>query len=121
MFAKRAVEILKYQRRRQPFFIYLPFQSVHTPLQVPHRHFTRLNILFYRFRVQVPERYEALYSHIADGRRRVFSAMVTAMDDAVGRIVQALRRYRHYNDTLIVFTSDVRQLLKDFCNIFVIL
>ena len=76
---------------------------------MPRRHFTRLNILFYRFRVQVPERYEALYSHIADGRRRVFSAMVTAMDDAVGRIVQALRRYRHYNDTLIVFTSDVRQ------------
>ena len=50
-----------------------------------------------------------MYSAIDDVKRRVFSAMVTAMDDAVGRVVSALTRYQHINNTLIIFTSDVRK------------
>lgn len=56
---------------------------------------------------QVPKRYENLYSHVHNEKRRVFSAMVTAMDDAIGRVVKALTRHHHLNNTLIVFTSDV--------------
>ena len=55
----------------------------------------------------MPKRYERLYSDVSDERRRVYSAMVTAMDDAVGRIVAALTRYGHANNTLVIFTSDV--------------
>ena len=40
--------------------------------------------------------------------------MVTAMDDAVGRIISALKSSGHYDDSVIVFTSDVR---SSYCNI----
>ena len=33
-FAKRAESIIKYQPSGRPFFLYVPFQSVHIPLQV---------------------------------------------------------------------------------------
>jgi arylsulfatase A-like enzyme len=39
--------------------------------------------------------------------------MVTAMDDAVGEIVQTLRDAGLYDDTVIVFSSDVSDLTED--------
>ena len=33
--------------------------------------------------------------------------MVTAMDDAVGQVVKALKETGLYNDTFILFTADV--------------
>ncbi len=40
--------------------------------------------------------------------------MVTAMDDAVGRVVDALKETGAYDNTIIVFTSDVR---KKICHV----
>ncbi len=38
--------------------------------------------------------------------------MVTSMDDAIGRVVNALKASRKYDNTLIVFSSDVRQAIR---------
>lgn len=38
--------------------------------------------------------------------------MVTAMDEAVGRVVSTLIQYDKLNDTIIVFTSDVRTIMS---------
>ncbi|XP_013414346.1 arylsulfatase B isoform X1 [Lingula anatina] len=86
-YVNRAKEMIKYHNRSRPFFLYLPFQSVHSPLQVP-------------------KKFEALYAHIQDHDRRVYSGMVTAMDDAIGRIHQILKEYKMLRNTLIVFTTD---------------
>lgn len=40
-------------------------------------------------------------------QRDFISALVTALDDAVGDIVQALKKKDIYNNTVIIFTTDV--------------
>ncbi|GFO42305.1 arylsulfatase b [Plakobranchus ocellatus] len=70
-----------------PLFLYFPIQSVHEPLEVP-------------------EHYYNLYPNVKTKGRRIFSGMVTALDDAVGHLVNSLKMKGMYNDTLIFFTAD---------------
>ncbi|XP_045123836.1 arylsulfatase B-like [Portunus trituberculatus] len=86
LFASRVEELLA-RDPQVPLFLYLPFQSVHTPLQVP------------------PE-YIRQYSYIKNQNRRTKLGMVSAMDDAIGRVVTALKNTGHYNNSVIVFTTD---------------
>jgi arylsulfatase A-like enzyme len=85
-FADRSVDWIKRNRER-PFFLYLPFNAEHAPLEAP-------------------ERYLARFSGIADLKRRTFAAMLSAMDDAIGRVTAALREHGLEENTLIVFLSD---------------
>ncbi len=45
--------------------------------------------------------------------RAIYSALVTEVDDNVGRIVQGLKDNGTYDDTLIVVTSDHGEQLGD--------
>ncbi|XP_066984783.1 arylsulfatase B-like [Macrobrachium rosenbergii] len=87
LFASVAEDILRSRKSQDPMFMYLAFQSVHTPLQVPRN-------------------YSQVYRHIRDKDRRTYLGMVTAMDEAVGRIVKALKRTGHYKNSVIIFTTD---------------
>uniref|UniRef100_F6TLU2 Arylsulfatase B-like n=2 Tax=Ciona intestinalis TaxID=7719 RepID=F6TLU2_CIOIN len=87
LYRDRAVRIIKSHNSSIPLFMYLPFQSVHFPLQVPAKYIKR-------------------YRHIKDRKRRTFSAMVTAMDEAIGSVVDALKWKGIWQDTLVVFTTD---------------
>ena len=71
---------------KKPFFCYVPFNAVHTPLQAPPK-------------------YLEMYPNLVGGRR-TYAAMLTAMDDAVGKIVQAVDAAGVRENTLFVFTSD---------------
>ncbi|KAK3101824.1 hypothetical protein FSP39_006605 [Pinctada imbricata] len=87
-YAKRAIEIIKHHKpKSNPLFMYLAFQSVHTPLQVP-------------------KRYEKMYKKVKNKERRIYSGMVSAMDDAIGAIMTAFRKYKYMNNLLVVFTTD---------------
>jgi arylsulfatase A-like enzyme len=72
---------------QQPFLLYLPFNAVHTPMQATEKYLQR-------------------FSNITDPRRRTYAAMMSAMDDAIGRVVAALRAAKLEEDTLIFFFSD---------------
>ena len=88
LFAERASSIISQHRRNtNPLFLYVAFQAVHTPLQVP-------------------ENYEKIYKRVKNIKRRKFLGMVTAMDDAVGRIIKALEENHMLQNTMIVFLSD---------------
>ena len=65
-----------------PLFLYLAFQSVHSPLQVilPDFGNTLSHLHYWQ---QVPEEYEKPFLHINNTARRTFSGMVMAMDEAV--------------------------------------
>ncbi|XP_069103593.1 arylsulfatase J-like [Argopecten irradians] len=86
-FAARAAELIGIHNKSEPFFLYMPLQSVHIPIQVPIE-------------------YENMYKHIHNEGRRKFSGMVTAMDDVIGVVTDALKVYGMYEDTLIIFTAD---------------
>lgn len=73
---------------RAPWFFYVPFHAVHTPL------------------VERDPRWRRVNDHIAEPHRRLYASAVSHMDDAVGRMVDALERTGQRGRTLIVFTSD---------------
>ncbi|MCK8787402.1 arylsulfatase [Roseomonas sp. NAR14] len=72
---------------RTPLFLYLSFTAPHTPFQAPQRYIDR-------------------YAGFADPSRRLYAAMITAMDEQIGKVVEALRSLGMRENTLIVFHSD---------------
>lgn len=57
----------------KPLFLYLSYQAVHDPSEVPDRYLNQ---------------YEG---KIVDNRRKRFAAMVTCMDEGIGNVTQALK------------------------------
>lgn len=70
-----------------PFFLYLCYFAPHTPLAAPDKYLSR-------FPGNMPE------------RRRTALAMISAMDDGVGRIRKKLEDYGLGRDTIIFYISD---------------
>ena len=84
--AREAIEYIE-QYKEQPFFLYLAFNAVHTPMDALREDAGR-------------------FSHIEDEQRRRLAAMTWAMDRAVGNVVAALEERDLLNDTLLIFTND---------------
>lgn len=87
LLAAEAVALIEEHDPTTPLFLYLPFTAPHTPLQAPPR--TR----------------DACQGH-EDPDRRTYCEMVGAMDDGIGRVVQALRARGMLDDTVVFFASD---------------
>jgi arylsulfatase A-like enzyme len=85
-YATRAVDWLDKNKDR-PWFLYLPFNAQHAPLEAPQKYLDR-------------------FAHIQDEKRRTFAAMMSAMDEAVGQVLAKVRALGQEEDTLIVFFSD---------------
>ena len=85
-FAREAVAYID-RHQREPFFLYAPFNAPHEPFQVTQKYFDR-------------------FPNVKDERRRVYMAMVSALDDAVGAILRKLRDTGLEKNTLVVFLSD---------------
>jgi arylsulfatase A-like enzyme len=85
-YANRAVDWLERHQDR-PWFLYVPFNAQHAPLQAPQNYLDR-------------------FSQITNEKRRTFAAMMSAMDDAVGKLLTKLRQTEQEENTLIVFLSD---------------
>ncbi len=73
--------------RAKPWFLYLTFNAVHTPMEAPKDRLER-------------------FAHIGDTRRRTYAAMMSAMDDALGSVLAKLRETGQDQDTLVFFVSD---------------
>lgn len=71
----------------KPWFLYLAFNAVHTPMDATD---ARL----------------AKFASITDKKRRTYAAMMSALDDNVGRVRQALKESGQEERTLILFVSD---------------
>ena len=78
------------ENAKSPFFVYLPFYSVHTPIQAPK---------------DLTAKYEKKPAH-GSHRNPKYGAMLDAMDQAVGHILKTLDDNNLAQNTLVIFTSD---------------
>lgn len=75
------------QYQDRPFFLYLAYNAPHTPLQATEKYLSRFHT-------------------ITDPKRRTYAAMVSAVDDGVGLVLDKLEELRLDSNTLVFFLSD---------------
>ena len=83
----REAESFVRRHAKDPFFLYLAYNSPHTPQEAPQKYLDRV-------------------SGITDELRHKYAAMVCCMDDGIGRLSAALDELKLNEDTLIFFLSD---------------
>lgn len=72
---------------QQPFFLYLAYNAPHRPLQATQKYLDR-------------------FSHMKKGKRKTYAAMVSAVDDGVGALLDQLEALNIDEQTMIFFLSD---------------
>lgn len=82
LLGEEAVQWLARRDKSRPYFLYLPFNAIHSPMQSPAGALAR-------------------FSHVADPKRRALAAMLHVLDEQIGRVIEATD-----SNTLIVFLSD---------------
>ncbi|MBW2061788.1 MAG: sulfatase-like hydrolase/transferase [Deltaproteobacteria bacterium] len=85
-FTREAVAFIEHHHK-EPFFLYVPYNAPHTPLQATLKYYNR-------------------FPHIKDERERIYAAMVSALDDGVGEILRKIRQHGLEKDTMVIFLSD---------------
>ncbi|MFZ9941518.1 MAG: sulfatase [Luteolibacter sp.] len=103
-----ATEVSKFitANKDKPFFVYLPFYSVHTPLMgrpdLVEKYEKKQQKLGLKaaFASEPPRENRTVQEHA------IYAAMVEAMDEAVGKVVKAIDDNGLTNDTIVVFFSD---------------
>ncbi len=108
-----------------PFFMYIAFNATHDPRQVPKEYIDRYPL----DRIKLPENFVGKYTYqdemgcgksLRDAalapfprtefavkvHRQEYFALITHMDDQIGRILQALEESGEADNTYIVFTAD---------------
>lgn len=85
-FAREAAAFVD-KHHTHPFFLYMPFNAVHAPLEAT-------------------QKYQDRFAGISDPKRRTYAGMMSAMDDAIGRILGKLREHNIEDDTLVFFVAD---------------
>jgi arylsulfatase A-like enzyme len=82
-----AVKLIQNHNTKDPFFLYFASLSAHAPYQAPQKYLDQ-------------------YSNIKETNRRSYAAMITALDDEIGKLVAALDAKGIRDNTLIVFSTD---------------
>ena len=93
IYAQRAQRIIEAHAapppaRRRPFLLYLPWQAVHEPLDAPAPYVAR---------------FEGL---IGDHSRKLYAAMLTVLDEALGNITDTLAATGLLNNTVVIASND---------------
>lgn len=83
---REAVDFID-RHQRKPFFLYLSYNAVHSPLQGA-------------------DAYMRKFAHIEDLQRRIFAAMLSNLDDSVGRVLKKIHETGLDEETLVFFISD---------------
>nr|XP_054768781.1 arylsulfatase J-like [Lytechinus pictus] len=87
VFTDKIQQIVNQHSDDQPLLLYLPFQSVHSPLQVPSS-------------------YEERYKNIKNKNRRIYAGMMSCLDEAIGKVIQTLKQRELWENTVLIFSTD---------------
>lgn len=84
--SREAVSFIE-RNRQQPFFLYLAYNAPHAPLQATPKYLSR-------------------FDHIKNPKRKTYAAMVSAVDDGVGTVLDKLQQLNLTENTIVIFLSD---------------
>jgi arylsulfatase A-like enzyme len=70
-----------------PFFLFFSFNAVHLPLEAT-------------------KQYESRFPKIKNKNRKTYAGMLSALDDAMGRVMETVRKHGEEENTLVFFYSD---------------
>ncbi|MBD8488734.1 sulfatase-like hydrolase/transferase [Echinicola sp. CAU 1574] len=84
--SREAVDFIE-RNQEEPFFIYLAYNAPHTPLEATEKYLSR-------------------FDHIKDKKRKTYAAMVSAVDDGVGLVLDKLEELDINENTMVFFLSD---------------
>lgn len=85
-FSREAISFVE-RNQSHPFFLYLAYNAPHTPLQAGEKYLKR-------------------FDQIKDNKRKTYAAMVSAMDDGVGKLLDKIHDLHLEQNTLVFFLSD---------------
>ena len=84
--SREAVSFIE-RNKQQPFFLYLAYNAPHAPLQATPKYLSR-------------------FDHIKNPKRKTYAAMVSAVDDGVGTVLDKLQQLNLTENTIVIFLSD---------------
>lgn len=87
LFTEEAETIVRSHDTTRPLFLYVAHQATHAPLQAPQELIDR-------------------FTYIPQLSRRIFAAMLTLLDESVGRVVAALKDKGMLDNSIIIFSTD---------------
>ncbi|ARS39372.1 N-acetylgalactosamine 6-sulfate sulfatase [Sphingobacteriaceae bacterium GW460-11-11-14-LB5] len=86
MLTDRATRFIE-ENKDRPFFMYLAYNAVHSPMNAKKELMAR-------------------YANIPDSGRRAYAAMMTSLDDGIGKLMASLKAQGLDKNTLLIFIND---------------
>ena len=97
-FTERAMKFIE-QHKDQPFFCYVPYNTPHSPMQVPDRFYKKFAGLELKMRNCNPKKEDVQHTRAA-------LAMCENIDWNVGRLLKKLDELKLTNNTIVIYFSD---------------
>lgn len=122
LFADAAINFIKNRNTENPFFAYVSYTAPHDPRSMPEEYINLYDTAsltlppnylpqhpfdFGEFKIRdevlagFPRTKSEIKIHLRD-----YYAMITHMDEQIGRIIQALKESGEYENTIIVYSAD---------------
>lgn len=92
LFTDKAIDTIKHHDKSQPMFLMLTHLAVHVANE-------------YEL-LQAPKEEVDKFNYIQNEDRRTYAAMVSKLDQSVGKVVRALDKNGMLNNSVILFMSD---------------
>lgn len=105
IFTDQAIQFIE-KNQENPFFCYLAFNAPHTPLQVPDKYYEMYKDIDPASGFENDKRpFPKMTEKDKEAARKVY-AMVTNIDDNVGKVIQKLDELKIADNTLVIFMTD---------------
>ena len=90
----------------KPFFVYIPYSEVHTPIASPKKYLDMYSDYISDYAKETPELYHWDWKNKPYRGEGEYYANISYMDAQLGRVIKKLEEMGESEDTIIVFASD---------------
>lgn len=105
IFAEQAIQFIE-KNRQTPFFCYLAFNAPHTPLQVPDKYYQQYKNIDPSSGFENDNRtFQKMTEKNKEDARKIY-AMVSCIDDNIGKLLNKLDELKISENTLVIFMTD---------------